>query len=691
MQYKILNNLADVEKLLNDCAKEQLFCFDFETTGLEWYDENELPTIMSVSYNLGYSYIIPLYHFDSPFTENQCFLIWQWLKNKIFENKNVIKIGHNIKFDLHWIMRFCTQNLKGQYHDTLLQHHLLDEINLHGLKELVSDFFPDESKYEDEVGKYKWNEIPLELLSKYAGKDTDFTLRFYIWFTSALIEDDEESRLYILYRNLTMPSLFHFLYAEHHGALIDKEYIIKSIEFAKEVLMKIELEMRSDEDLERYEMIKLEQIKEAEIQKLNDKIENCKRAAQIDKYELKKRQIINGNIDVYEGMNFNSPKQLTEFLFSENGLALPLYYDTQKREHVETTNADALKTYTHDFIDNLISYRSVSKMISTYYEGILERLDLKNYIHSSFLIHGTTTGRISSKNPNLQNIPNRVKSKIPEVIDVFKRVKKFFICLEGYEMIQGDFSGAELKTIANISGDETMRNAFLNGLDLHAITGAKILGITLEELMSKTEEQIKKARNDAKGANFGLMYGAQEKTYLQYFKDLTGRDITPKDFIIHRDAIFKTYKRLDEWHTSYINKGRKFGYVRTLFGRKRRLPNIKSDNNRLRSQDERLAINSPVQGTSGEWTLFTIVLICKIFNSAVNDDKATIFFNSVHDSMFFYVKKQYVEMFNKFISPLAAKPPLDTYFGVDFERYNVPMLLDLEKSSTSWGQMEKIK
>ena len=180
-----------------------------------------------------------LFHFQSPFNDVEIDFIFKYLAKNIFENKDVIKVGHNIKFDLHWVMRFITYNLKGRFDDTMLMHHLLDELSAHGLKDLTSEYFPQFSGYEKELSKYSWDKVPLDILAKYAATDSDLTLRFYIWFEDLLLNDDENNKLYVLYRNLTIPSMLVFLKAEHHGAKINREYIIESIKFAEKVLKKI--------------------------------------------------------------------------------------------------------------------------------------------------------------------------------------------------------------------------------------------------------------------------------------------------------------------------------------------------------------------------------------------------------------------------------------------------------------------
>ena len=278
----------------------------------------------------------------------------------------------------------------------------------------------------------------------------------------------------------------------------------------------------------------------------------------------------------------------------------------------------------------------------------------------------------------MQNIPVFYKSNNEKVKDLFSRVKKFFIVPEDTIMMCCDFSQAELRCIANFSQDSIMIDAYLSGKDLHSVTAASIAKVNLDEYENYQPSIKDPLRRAAKDANFGYVYGCSPETYQRTIFESYGRSLDIQTCQLHRDALFKTYLGLNKWHSNSIKIGKKYGYVRTLFGRKRRLININGSNNKLVSADTRYAINSPIQGTSGEWTIFSICILMKIFPDCI------IFFNNVHDAMYFYVPKSLVKIATKYIANISEYPLIDTYFKIDKNKTKVPMKLDIEYTSTNW-------
>ncbi len=665
-QFKVITTLKDFSEVYGFIQEVGVFCFDFETSGLEWHIETNYPTLLSISFNAGFSYIIPLYHSESPFNKIEIKFIFGHFQILI-EDPNIVKVGHNLKFDLLWMKRYANfDKARGQCIDTMLCAHLLDETRPKGLKELVKIYHPEYSGYE--IKDYN---IELQQLAQYAAIDSDMTYRLYVQFTQELLNDDEDSRLYIYLRNISSPAVSLFVETEFRGMLIDKNKIQDGIEFCEKVLEDLEHTLRNFKEIKIYEQHNFNRQKEKAKAKLLDNISRAK-GKKLENYNLKLNEL-ESNFK-HEPLNFASTKQLGNFIYSEEGLNQKEFYDSYEKKFTRSTSKEALQEIDHPFVIELAAFRTVSKMLSTYYKSILEKTDDHNYLHTSFNLAGTVTGRLSSSEPNLQNIPVRTKSSNPNVQEVIFKIKEFFICPKEYLFVEYDYSQAELRMIANFSKDETMIDSYLKDLDIHSITAAKLLKLSLDEFNKLDKEKIAKARTMAKGANFGLVYGATVDTYIDYVKSNYGINISKKEGEDHKKAFFDTYKKLKLWHETYIAKAKKYGYVRTLFGRKRNLENINSNNPKLRSQDERYAINSPIQGSSGEWTIFAIILICKILDIK--------FVNTIHDAKYFYILKDEFEKSDEIIKDLSTYPFLDDFFQI--EKPEVLMKLDMNYSEENW-------
>lgn len=670
-QFKVINTLKDFSEVYGFIQEVGVFCFDFETSGLEWHIDTHYPTLISISFNAGFSYIIPLYHNESPFGEIDIDFIFKHFKILI-EDPNIVKVGHNLKFDLLWMKRYANfDKARGQCIDTMLCDHLLDETRPKGLKELVKIYHPEYSGYE--IKDYN---IELQQLAQYAAIDSDMTYRLYVQFTQELLNDDEDSRLYIYLRNISSPAVSLFVETEFRGMLIDKNKIQEGIEFCEKVLEDLEHTLRNFKEIKIYEQYNFNTQKEKAREELLDNISRAK-GKKLENYNLQLNEL-ESNFK-HEPLNFASTKQLGNFIYSDEGLGKPEFYDSYEKKYTRSTSKEALQEVDHPFVTELTAFRSVSKMLSTYYKSILEKTDDFNYLHGSFNLAGTVTGRLSSSDPNLQNIPVRTKSSNPNVQEVIYKIKEFFIAPKDRLFVEYDYSQAELRMIANFSGDETMIDSYMNDKDIHSITAAKLLKMSIEDFNKLDKDKISKSRTLAKGANFGLVYGAKVDTYVDYLKTQYGIKISKKEGEEHKKAFFDTYKQLKKWHEIYIAKAKKYGYVRTLFGRKRRLENIHSTNPSLRSQDERYSINSPIQGSSGEWTIFSIVLICKILDIE--------FINTIHDAKYFYIFKDKFEKYDGIIREISTYPFLDEFFKI--EKPEVLMKLDMNYSDENWRKTKE--
>ena len=724
--YEIITTLGGVEKVISYVLQTKMFCFDFETTGLEWYKfPEQKPTILSVSVQAGYSYIIPLYHPESPFSENDIKFIIGLFKSMVFENSSIIKVGQNVKFDLHWFRVMGVDIVLGEVHDTKLMHSIIDDNGKHGLKSMTTRYFKQFSGYEENID-YNGE---LEQLADYAAIDTDMTIRLYYWF-SKLLKDDMQ--LYCLYRNLTCFALKAIYQAESNGAYIDRELIESSIQQADIYIDELELELNSYVEVQQYQASVTKNNNDNRIAKLTESYNKAKlkfedsRTKKVDKLLLEisdleqdpsKSKMVNsrkakieklnsengsksmmnylneinaikkGEVVLTHEVNLGSSKQLSSILY--DFFEFPERINSYSGSPERTTERSYIKELNHPFIEALMSLRSIKKMKSTYYEGILKRLSPEGKLHVDFNISGTVTGRLSSF---LHVMPKRTTLKDERVKWALGQVLRFFVNKsEDYVMLQADYSQAELRVIANYANDPTMKDAYRQGIDIHALTGSRIYGCSLNEFYELDKDTQKHYRTMAKGANFGWVYKQTEDGYVEYLKNTYGVEINHKQAKDHKRAIFDTYKTLRDWHNKYERIVRTSGHVTTLFGRRRRLPDIHlPEEGRTKSfvnKAIRNAVNSPIQGTGGEFAIFCIALLHRRL------PQDCIFFNTVHDSVFYYVPKNRLQETIEIINHTCSNPPIQEYFHYLQDYYAdgaIPMKMDFELSETNWSEMKEI-
>lgn len=282
----------------------------------------------------------------------------------------------------------------------------------------------------------------------------------------------------------------------------------------------------------------------------------------------------------------------------------------------------------------------------------------------------------SSSAPNLQNLPSR--GKIKEIVEIVKGVKRAFIAPEGYNVFAADLSQAELRTIAHFSGDNTMINAYLNNIDIHAVTGQRIYKFkNLEEFMAS--DVYKEGRQKAKSANFGIVYGISEDGYILYVKGATGQTIDKNTAKEHRESVFGAYPKLLSWHERMEKEVRQNGYVRTLQGLKRRLPDIYSQNKKDVAAAIRLAINNPIQGTIGLYSLWVMVWLSHRYPELK-------LFTTVHDSIIGYAPKGLEQHLKEGVKETAYNLPNQIYFKIP--EFAVPLTMDTEVGPT-YGDLQE--
>lgn len=830
-----ITSLSEVSTLCDYVEQVGKFCFDFETP-----DSEELhtkvdfkPTLLSISFQAGSSYTIPLWHFENTAPEAKTLAIVKMLGDRLFSNPDIQKINQNIKYDIHVLYKIGI-TVKGRVDDVMLLHHLLYMNDKHGLKDYAPNFFPELEGYENDVHKYSWDQVPMSVLSPYGGIDTDVTIRCYYIFMDMIQKD---VRIYTLYRNLVMATFWGLLDAERTGMLIDKDYTEACIERATELMQDQLVLLKKYKQVRRFNTFlgqeavanKMEEVAEkysiAEVNynETGKKIYQNSMAKYKQTYRDIKAMGVSHPSVKFSGINFGTNGATTDvasLLYSKEGFGFKMPWDKKSRERKPLTGREIISNLgdTTGFIDDLLVYRAISKNKSTYMVSFLDKLDYMGYLHSTYNLHGTVTGRLcvsgdtevmtsdglvriddmctndksytvlthkgnykkvlnkvykgeeemfkitldtgevikctkahkfltnigwlsmenintrqdgikiitytaevlyressivsvesigkegvwdieveddhsyigngivnhnSSSNPNFQNIPSVSKLSSDAAKEVVHMIKNMFIVPKGYTLLGGDYSQAELRLMADYSGDRKMVGAYVSDKDLHTVTLLNVSGISEEEFYSYDKDKQKTMRRDAKAVNFGLIYGMSAAGFMDYARDNYGIIMTIEEATKTREAFFETYESLTTYHDTYIRKCKKFGYVRTLFGRKRLLPDIYSDVPRLVAEAERAAINTPIQGSAGEFMELAIALLRYRLSPAVK------FVNTVHDSIMFYVPDALVPETARILKDTCENLPMMEYFGVKLK--HLGMKLDLEYSKKSWGSMEEYK
>lgn len=358
-----------------------------------------------------------------------------------------------------------------------------------------------------------------------------------------------------------------------------------------------------------------------------------------------------------------------------------LTYDSQWKslKEIYTSREGSVKVMVDDGSHKLTNELLMLHYIVDYGESTVYDIEVAD--DHSFISNGIVSHN-SSSNPNLQNIPTRVSIDDTEVKAVIKGVKKAFYAPEGYVVMQADLSQAELRIIAHLSKDENMINAYKEGKDLHAITASRIAKMQDDFEAFLKHPDFKEFRNKGKSATFGLVYDISLDGYIAYIKAQTGNVITKADAQLHADSVFGAYPNIKKWHQQYKDLVTKDGYVRNLFGIKRRLPEIWSTDQQKVSSAVRLAINNPVQGTIGLWAQWLMIWL------KFRLPKEVIIWSTVHDSIVFYVPTDLVEEVSEVIKELETEIPTQLYF--DIETLAVPLKMDIEVGD-SYGNLSEIK
>jgi DNA polymerase-1 len=565
-------DLADTElkrkELIAELASQKSFCFDTETTGL---DANDCELVgLSFSVKASEGFYVPL-----PADQEACAKILEEFKS-VFENSQIAKYGQNLKYDI-LVLNWYGIHVQGELFDTMLAHYLIDPDSRHNMDLLAENYLHytpvSITSLIGQKGKNQGSmrDIDVELVKEYAAEDADITLQLKNTFEPLL----KSLNAWKLAEEIENPLVYVLADIEREGVKIDQNALA-------EISKTLEIDLRQ-----------LEQ-------------------------------------SIYEkaGVKFNiaSPKQLGEVLFDKLKLD-PSAKKTKTGQY--QTGEDVLSKLANksDIVADILDFRQLQKLKSTYVDALPQLINKKTgRIHTSYNQAVAATGRLSSNNPNLQNIPIRT--------DRGKEVRKAFIPRdEHHVLLSADYSQIELRIIAEISEDENMMEAFVQGHDIHTATAAKVYGISLEEVTSTQ-------RRNAKAVNFGIIYGQSAFGLSQNL------GIPRKEAAEIIENYFNTYPGIKKYMSDTMNFARENGYVQTIMGRRRYLRDINSANQTVRGFAERNAINAPIQGSAADMIKIAMIRIHQDIIDQKLKSKMTM---QVHDELVFDVLKSETEQMKKII------------------------------------------
>jgi DNA polymerase-1 len=687
-KYKIITNKQELKKLIQCCKQTGYASVDFETNAEPIYNKSFKPTILSVTFQPGFGCSIPLDHFE---TKKYTSSGWNWKKmlrkfgEEIIENPEVVKVAWNYKFDDQIFQKYNIY-YQGACLDGMLAKYLLNEEKPNDLKSMVRRYLPEYGDYEkqDKFDKIPWDKKELEPLCHYGCQDTDYTLRLMLFFEKKLID----LGLYNTYRNLIMTASRVLTSVEKNGLYVDRAFnqelldsYLPKIEAAKEAIYNLP---RVKKFTKRYNQSKIEKY----IASLEEEIENLD--PEVDKRKIQSREQKIANIragvfttkkelELIRPVSLGSSVDLPQLMYSEEGFNFEVIKknDSGKPSTDEETLTNLRLTVKKPdspkavFLDSLLELRGLEKMYKTYIEGWHEKTQDDDRLHGRFLIHGTTSGRLSSAEPNAQQIPKT---------SVDPNIKKQLVAPKGTLYIASDFSQAELRIMAHLSGDETYLNAFNSGQDPHLAIAATKYHVSYDEALKIYEDENhpdhkiwKVRRKQAKQIAFGLIYGIGAKLLAVKLSDpKSGIIVTPEEAQKEMDIFFGQHPKLKTFLKKQEKFLRKNGYLVSLFGRKRRLPQIYSSDRGEEAYALRLALNFPCQSAASDMCLFGSILIYYLMRQGKLPPTKSVCL--VHDANYQITKPENIntwsiyEMWQIYRNPLT-KP----YFGFQIDDVTMDM------------------
>lgn len=689
-RYHIIRNKRELKKLIACCKATGYASVDYETDGSPIYNRGFKPTILSVSWMPGFGASIPLDHFE---TKDYTSPGWNWKKmlrkfgEEVIENYEITKVAWNWKFDDQINQKYRIF-YRGTCLDGMLAKYLLNEEKPNDLKSMVRRYLPEYGNYEkqDAFDKIPWDKKELDPLCHYGCQDTDYTLRLMIFFEKKLID----LGLYSTFRNLIMSASRVLTSVEKNGLYLDREFNNQLLETYKP---KIDAARQAIYDLPRVKKFEKKYNQEKidkYIQSIEDELEELDYNDPKDKRKIASREQKISNIkagifttkkeqELIRPINLGSPVDLPALMYSEDGFHFDVIKDNESGKpstDEETLNNLRLTIKKPDspkaiFLDKLLELRGLEKMYKTYIKGWNEKVQDDDRLHGRFLIHGTTSGRLSSAEPNAQQIP---KTSVDPNIKLQLKAPK------GTLYIASDFSQAELRIMAHLSGDETYLNAFNSGQDPHLAIAANKYHIPYEEALKIYEDENhpehkiwEVRRKQAKQIAFGLIYGIGAKLLAVKLSDpKSGIIVTPEEAQKEMDIFFGQHPKLKTFLKKQEKFLRKNGHLVSLFGRKRRLPQIYSNDKGEEAYALRLALNFPCQSAASDMCLFGSILIYYLMRQGKLPSTKSVCL--VHDANYQITKPENINIWSIYeMWQIYRNPLTKPYFGFQIDDVTMDM------------------
>ena len=600
--YFLIKTEDEVKDWLKAAEEIGEFAIDTETTSLDAHQTNLVG--ISISYAIGKACYIPISHKDYKNLNEE--KIIKILK-PFLEDHSIKKIGQNIKFD--YIIFFKRGIDMNSMEDTMLMSYVLDAgKNRHNMDTLSEIHLEHKTiQFKDLVGTGKkqinFSEVDVNIAKDYAAEDADITYRLYKIFSNSL----KTENLTNIYEIFEKPLIKILAKMEILGIKLDEKSLKKlSVKFDKKI-----------KELEK----------------------------QI--FKLSKKEF-----------NIGSTKQLGEIMYNE--LKIASLKKTKKGSFA--TSASVLEDLAfkgHDFPKLILEWRQTSKLKNTYSDTLPEHINKKtNRIHTSFLLAATTTGRLASSDPNLQNIPIKTEEG--------KDIRKAFIAEKNKKLISADYNQIEMRILADLADVKELKKAFINNDDIHSLTASQVFGVDIKKINPEM-------RRKAKAINFGIIYGISQYGLA---KQIGVSNLEAEDFL---NSYFLKFPEIKDYMSETIKFCRKSGYVSNIFGRKTHITGINDKNFNVRNFQERAAINAPIQGSASEIMRLAMIRL----NEKINDEKNQSFkmLLQIHDELIFEVDEKKLNQCSKII-----KETMTSVKDSNLHSFSIPLLVDVN-SGENWGQL----
>ncbi|MFA5395447.1 MAG: DNA polymerase [Methanogenium sp.] len=666
VDYCLVETQEQFDWLIQQLNEQSEWACDAETTGYDWQKDE----VFMVSFSWQEQTAVFIDFRNEFFTKNHDY-VWKKL-GEVFANDSK-KIFHNGSFDIEFfMMKGCYIN--NYYFDTLLAHHLVDENAFHGLEVLAAEY-TDMGGYEIPLLQYvkqnkiaNYADIPTDILYTYSPADADVTFRSYKKLLPLIYEQNLDKVMF----TITMPAQVLLIMTEFWGVSVDVPYLKRTLVKYTKLIQEQEDIIKTTPQVIEYEQERKDRIwKEFKLKYNSGAAITKKKFPTFNSYMQSRKEK-----DLKYSFNSNSHLQLKELLIDK--MKLPIIKYTKRGKKVTTNpslDAEVLEIYAtkhkHAFCAALSRVSTLNHLKSTFLDGIKERLDEYNKVHTDYRVWGTKTGRISSKDPNLNNIPRTGTAD---------DIKDIFCADPGEWMMEIDGSQMEFRTWINYSEDLQAIHDLEVGIDIHKLMAAAGKGvaiprgdITYDMFKELVKDVTKEERQNAKLVVFGIMYGRGAESVAEQL------GISKKDAQYIIDQFFERYPKARMWLLRQHTRARKEGYVANLFGRRRRLPNINSRDQGLKADAERQAQNSPIQGGASDIVMRAGIRINQWIWE--NNIKARMVL-TVYDSLIFTIADEHLEQVAKKVFKEMHTPPEDVKIVVP---------LDAEmKIGKNWGSLLEV-